>query len=427
MQHPHPRDRQRPSRLTTYRSRQRARSHDELHDGDHVAAAVLEHALVPAGEPVLVTDQRRTDELVERWRELGRFAFDTEFIGEETYYPQLCLVQVATPDAVVLLDPMAGLNLREFWSLVADASVEKIVHAGLQDLEPVVRHLDQPPRNVFDTQLAAGFAGLTYPMSLDKLVHALAGVDPARGAKFSQWANRPLSPVQLGYAANDVRYLLLLRDELGERLEARGNTAWAQARCDELSDRSLYEFDAQSQRLRVRGLEWMSARQRAVLRTLTRWRDEAARAHDVPPRALLRDELLVELSRTPRRSLQELAAVRGLPRPVQRQHGATLLTLTAEAMTRPLTPEDAPPVAPRRRPDPAAVEAWQAVETRCRDAGIDPAAVTSKRDFMTHWEAKRIGRASPLPRLIDGWRRDLLGHLLDLPPHAQIRGEPEPA
>src|SRR5690606_230452 len=147
--------------------------------------------------------------------------------------------------------------------------------------------------------LAAAFAGLAYPMSLDKLVMALAGVEPGRGAKFSQWNRRPLTPVQLRYAANDVRYLPLLRSMLGDKLDAMGNTDLAATRCSELSARSLYEFDMESQLRRMRGIEWFDARQIAVLRALLVWREAAAIEQDVPPRSLLRDEILVDMARTP--------------------------------------------------------------------------------------------------------------------------------
>src|SRR5690349_16421024 len=188
-----------PKKRSGYRSPHRMRSHHAAHHGaeEDTPPPVLASPLVYAGEPNLITEAGELSKLIERLRSLGGFAFDTEFIGEHTYYPQLCLVQVSTPHEIALLDPLAGLDLLPFWKLLADASLEKIVHAGIQDLEPVVRHINQPPRNIFDTQIAAAFAGAPYPSSLGKLVQFIAGADLGRGLKFSQWDHRPLSVVQL--------------------------------------------------------------------------------------------------------------------------------------------------------------------------------------------------------------------------------------
>ncbi len=403
----------------------RRRSHNEAHDGphDHAAPQVMEHPLVPAGDPVLVTTQNELDRLVQRLRAAERFAYDTEFIGEETYHPRLCLVQVAAADeGIALIDPLSRLDLRGFWELIANASVEKVVHAGVQDLEPVVRHVGAPPRHVFDTQLAAAFAGLGYPMSLDRLVTALAGVDPGRGAKFSQWDHRPLTPVQLRYAANDVRYLLLLRQLIGEKLAAMGNATWAAARCQELSDLSLYQFDARSQKVRVRGIEWLTPRQRAVLRALLAWREEAAMAQDLPPRSLVRDDLLVVLAREPVEKAADLSRVRGLPRPVRQSEGEAIVAATRRGMTSALDPTDLEPTQGRRAKDRATDEAWKAVQQWCVARGVDPTVVTSKREFLAFVGAAIAGGPVGEHRLGNGWRRQWLGPALD-EAVASVRGE----
>src|SRR5690606_13632096 len=127
----------------------------------------------------------------------------------------------------VLIDPFTVDDLTPWFELIADPAVEKIVHAGEQDFEPVARVLNRPPANIFDTQVAAGFVGLDYPMSLVRLVGELIGDDLDAGAKFSQWDRRPLTARQLHYAASDVRYLAAMRQELGRRLEATGNTRWS--------------------------------------------------------------------------------------------------------------------------------------------------------------------------------------------------------
>src|SRR5687767_12025626 len=205
------------------RSHHRAQSHDTAHDAghDHEPAPKVTHPLAPKGHAALITTADALRELVERLRGAGSFAYDSEFIGELTYVPKLCLVQVATSQEIALIDPLAsgGIDLTPFWELVCEPSVEKIVHAGQQDVEPVVRLLKREPANIFDTQVAAGFAGLAYPVALSKLVQELTGARLGKGLTFTHWDQRPLSAMQLRYAADDVRYLIAARDELGKRLE----------------------------------------------------------------------------------------------------------------------------------------------------------------------------------------------------------------
>ena len=243
----------------------------------------------------LIADETALGGLIEHLRASGSFAYDSEFIGELTYFPKLCLIQVASAQHVALIDPLGRMDLKPFWELVADPSVEKIVHAGQQDIEPVIRLLGLPPANIFDTQIAGGFAGLPYPVSLSKLVFALSGAKLGKGLTFSHWDQRPLSPIQLRYAADDVRYLPLGASKLRERLAELGHAGWVHEECQSMCDTSLYRFDPQQQYQRVRGASSLMPRNLAVLRELTAWRDAAARAHDVPPRTFLKDEVLLDL------------------------------------------------------------------------------------------------------------------------------------
>ena len=186
---------------------QRSRSHLAAHLDNDQPIDVPEMDLVHRSGPVLVTTDEQLTRLILTLRDDGSFAYDSEFIGEQSYHPRLCLVQVASHSTLALIDPLAALDLTPFWELLADPSVTKIVHAGDSDIEPVVRHLGRAAANVFDTQIGAGFVGLPYPVSLKKLVFELTSVHLGRDLGFSDWQQRPLTPVQIRYAADDVRYL----------------------------------------------------------------------------------------------------------------------------------------------------------------------------------------------------------------------------
>jgi ribonuclease D len=416
--------RERPPRMPQVFSR-RGRNHDAAHDLPDPLEPPRDrsshrHPLVPAGAPQIVQTQPALNALIQTLRAAGSFAYDSEFIGELTYIPKLCLMQVAWPDGISLIDPLAPVDLGSFWELMCDPAVEKVVHAGQQDLEPVVRHLDRRAANLFDTQVAAGFVGMGYPVSLTRIVQELLDVRLGKSLTFTHWDRRPLSPSQIGYAADDVRFLLALRQELGRRLEERSVAAWSAEECDALCDPSLYRFNADQQAMRVRSSSSLSQQGWAVLRELVIWRDAAARAHDLPPRTMLKDEVMIDLARSPVKIVEKLSRVRGLPRPVEQAHGAEIVEAVRRGLEVPL--ESLPPLkqvdmAPTQRFSADAL--WAAAQSLCVGQGLDPALVTSRQeitDLLHHAQQNRDRVDNQVQlRILQGWRRRALGQpLLDL-------------
>jgi ribonuclease D len=412
---PHPPQGYRPYLRSSFRSR----SHDDAHlpvdQSPQVDASdLVRHPLITHAAPSFIDTASGLAELVAHLRSAGRFAYDSEFIGERTYVPQLCLIQVATAQRVVLVDSLAGLDLSAFWELLSDPAVEKVVHAGQQDIEPVFRNIARPAANVFDTQICAGFIGLAYPVALSKLVRAVVGARLGKGLTFTQWDQRPLSAMQLRYAADDVRYLLAAREAIGQQLDLRGHAAWARAECDALCDPSQYGFDPATQYQRIRGGGSLQPRNLAILRSLTVWRDELARSHNVPPRTFLRDEVLLDLARTPVKSVDKLARVKGLPRPLVETHGSELIALTAAAWSLPA--EQLPP--PQRDLEPTPRQRFvaeamaSALHCICAGRGIDPALVASRQQASELFHALAENAPTADLPLLQGWRREAAGQAL---------------
>jgi ribonuclease D len=403
-----------------FRSRHRLRGHEQAH-ADAVLATpheVISHALVSANEPQLITTDQELLALLDELRAVGQFGYDTEFIGEHTYHPKLCVIQVATPRNVILIDPLGKIDLRPFWELLVDGTIEKIVHAGLHDLEPAYRHLQRPPQNIFDTQIAAAFIGLPYPMATSKLIHTLTGADVGKGSKFSQWDQRPLTSLQLHYAGNDVRYLPLMRQVIGERLKAANTERWCLEECQTLSSSEMYAFDAQSQRLRIRGVEALNPQQRATVRALLQWREQIAIAEDVPARSLLRDDVLMLLATTNVESVADLDRIRGLPRPIEQKHGAEIIQLIIQSKVAACPQRDEGDSDGPQRDWYAhrntIQRLWKQIQEHCQTRGIDPGMAASKRDVtQLVWS---VSDGQPLPsinnRLTRGWRWEFLGDVL---------------
>jgi ribonuclease D len=367
------------------------------------------------GGPVLIESQPALDALLGRLRSAGSFAYDSEFIGEASYTPKLCLVQIATTTEIALVDPLARLDLTGFWKLLCDPAVEKVVHAGQQDVEPVVRLIGGTPANVFDTQIAAGFCGLTYPVALAKLVGELIGAKLGKSMTFTQWDARPLSQTQLRYAADDVRYLPALRARLVERMTALGHVERARAEFEALCEPNQYRFDPDRYIHRVRGSGSLSANQLKILRELVVWRDQAARRADVPARAYLKDEVLIDLCRSPVKSMEKLSKVRGLPRPVETSEGANILAAIARGpLAGPivgLVDNKGDEITPSQKFQADAL--WSACQAICHGAGVDPQIVTSRAELGRLVHAVTNNR--PVPEdvsLVTGWRREFVGDRL---------------
>jgi ribonuclease D len=399
------------------RSAHRQRSHDESHAGaaEKSLPEVLVHPMVPQGEPAIITTQAALDDHLAAMRAAGRFAYDTEFIGEHTYHAHLCVIQTATPQIVTIIDPLAmQLDLRGLWELLADPSVEKIVHAGEQDLEPVLRHIGRPPANVIDTQILAAFAGYGYPTGQARLLRDLLGADPGHGLTFSQWDRRPLTHVQLLYAANDVRYLPLLYQTLAEKAQELGNLAWGREECQSLCCPARYQFDPSAARLRVRGAETLEPRELAILTHLVAWREHAAETQDIPPRSLVRDPILMAMAKYPAKTVADLDLISGLPRPVETRWGADIVQATAAGLAATL-PNAQPYVHVDRWEHRKKIDAiWQRLQQACATRSIDPAIVASKREIGQFIRASAAGtdRERAAGRLARCWRGDLLRDVL---------------
>lgn len=399
-----------------WRSKFRSKQHEQAHDAEVEQNQPLEHRSVFRGKPVVVDTAPALASLLGRLRAAGSFAYDSEFIGELYYVPKLCLIQVSTTEEIALIDPLAKIDFTALWELLADASVEKIVHAGAQDMEPVLRFLNRPAANVVDTQIAAGLARLPYPLSLQRLIQDTLGARIGKGLTFTHWDQRPLSSQQLHYAADDVRYLPAVWGLLREQLEAAGNMAMLREECEAMSVQTPYRFDPETSYLRIRGCGTLDARQLGIIRELAAWRDAAARAADLPPRSFLKDEIMIELARRAPSTNEKLMDIQGLPRPVRAANADAILAAIRSGSAKPIerTGEYRKnEELPRQQFQTDAIHSL--VQTLCFARGVDPALAFTRSDLGELLQAIHAGQdiaACESLRLMQGWRRDLIGQPL---------------
>ncbi|MEO0474879.1 MAG: HRDC domain-containing protein [Planctomycetota bacterium] len=399
----------------SYRGRHRSMSDEAAHDNGKPFAPppILEHPLVCADEPVLIDTPDKLAEAVEQLRTAGTFGYDTEFIGEDSYYPHLCVIQAATTERVVLIDPLAIEDLSPWWELLTDASLCKIVHAGAQDIEPVHRVTNQAAANLFDTQVVAGLVGLEYPLSLGNTIQAILGVEHDAGAKFSKWDRRPLTPQQIHYAAGDVRYLCAMHAWMRDKLAELGSADLAQQACDELCQPERYWFDPLARKVKAKGINKLSRKKRAAFNGLLIWREELSRQINVTPRGLLADEAVYEIAEALPKEQSQIGSIKFVPRPVAEQYGQVIIDALQAAIAGPHPHKPVPPQHSRDDLRHAVNQLWDLIAERCRARSIDPAAVTSKRELGPLISAALDGKAIPQLAVNSGWRKELLGDIMN--------------
>jgi ribonuclease D len=240
--------------------------------------------------------------------------FDTEFVGEDTYIPHLCLIQVATPNALYVLDPFDCGPLDDFWRLIADPNRLVVVHAGREEVRICKGAIGVPPGNLFDVQIAAGLVGLGYPLGYGPLVQSLLRKRISKGQTLTDWRKRPLSQEQIRYAFEDVRDLLALWRKIDARLAKLGRSAWAKEEFASFIARSLIEGGEVERWRRLKGVSNLDARRLAVVREVYRWRELAAARKNRPVRTILRDDLIIEIAKRSPKKEDEIAVLRGLGR-----------------------------------------------------------------------------------------------------------------
>jgi ribonuclease D len=350
-----------------------------------------------------VDDDATFAEVVEQLAEADSIALDTEFHRERTYFPQLALLQLAwDPDQLVLVDPLA-VDLRPL-AEVFESDTTIVLHAASQDLEVLRLATGTVPRRVFDTQVAAGFVGFATP-GLSVLHDRLLGLSLGKADRLTDWLVRPLGERALDYAADDVRYLLRIRDRLVADLTARGRLEWAAEECDEQRARSLHVRDPEQAWLRCKEARSLTGRSAAVARAIGAWREHRAAELDIPVRYVLGDLALVSIAQRPPESVAALRKVRGVDgRGINDAAAESLLLAVAEGVA-----SEAPVVRNRReasierelRPAVALLSSW--ISQYAKELDIDTALLATRHDIEEAVSGSGEGR------LADGWRHDLIG------------------
>ncbi len=355
--------------------------------------------------PTIVATPEALQELAAQLQGAEALALDTEFMRERTYRAELCLLQIGSNARLACVDPLALPVLDELRAALATGPAIKVLHAARQDLEvlqPVVGMLSP----VFDTQIAAALAGFAAQVGYGELVRTVLGHELPKGQTRTDWSRRPLSPEQVDYALDDVRYLLPLRAELLQRLDALGRLGWLDEEFAGLVDPSLLAVDPERAWLRVRALQGLDEGRTALAQSIAAWRERRAVSRNRPRGWILDDGVMREVVVRVPRDRSALASIPEMPEGVVKHSGDELLAMIHAAQI-----ADPPPPMPRReRPDPAHLalvkrlaDTTQSVATQLAMA---PEILATRKDL------ERIARGDTDVSPMRGWRREAIGDAL---------------
>jgi len=365
------------------------------------------------GEATII-NTAQLDRLVAHLRSSGRFAFDTEFVSEDTFEPVLCLIQVATREQTAVIDPLQVRDLSGFWDVVTDRAVQVVMHAAGEDLRICLLRAGKLPKGVFDVQLAAGLVGFSYPLSLVNLVGQVLGIRLPGSETRTDWRRRPLSAAQVQYAVDDVRHLLDLADQISERLDRLDRAGWADAEfCDMVQ--AIAERAEEDRWRRLPNLNQLSRRGLEAARQLAAWREDEARRQNRPLRQVMRDDLLVGIAKRQPRNRRDLEALRDFNRPALLSQSSTILAILDRVQS---APDDALPEPLWRPEEPPGISMLSsllaaALAQCCAQNQMAAPLVANASDLrhLVRWHVEGRNEAHR-PSLLRGWRRTFCGQLL---------------
>lgn len=345
------------------------------------------------------------EELVDTLAAYPALGLDTEFLRERTFFPRLCLLQIAAGAQVWCVDTLQGFALAPLERLLSAARARKIIHSARQDIEAYYVSTGHVLSGVFDTQVAAGCIGLKPQIGYAELVRTLLGIELPKGQTRTDWSKRPLSAAQLAYAADDVRYLEEIAARLTERLQALGREQWVLEECAALEDPRLYEIEPEQAWKRLKGARALSAAARARLKSLAAWRERRALERDLPRGWVLPDTALLDLAQRNPRDRKALGAIRSVPASIGEATASGLLEALEEVTV--LPPEE--DAAPGRDRPPSAEEKEALIRLAARLDTEAAALGVSPEVLATRAELKALVAGEREVGVLRGWRRGVIG------------------
>ncbi|PPK75307.1 ribonuclease D [Methylobacter tundripaludum] len=352
------------------------------------------------------------DQLVKLCEQIKKepwLALDTEFLREKTYYPKFCLLQIATPEWVACIDPIALPSLDILFEAIYSPSIVKVFHSCRQDLEIFYQLTGKLPEPLFDTQIAAPLLGFQENPGYAMLVSSLLNVNLNKAHTRADWSKRPLIDAEIQYAADDVIYLCKIYQMMLQKLAELGRAEWLERDFAELANPDLYEVKPEKAWLKIKGKNKLTGRQLSIVQALAEWREKAAQTEDRPKSWLLRDEMLFDLAKLQPETVSELANVRAINERTVNRYGSELCQLITAAKNRaPISLNEKGRPAKKTQQQEAILDILTAlVRIRAEENSLNPIILATRKDL----EVLLFNDDDECP-LLHGWRFKMAGREL---------------
>ncbi|MCF6251641.1 MAG: ribonuclease D [Methylococcaceae bacterium] len=332
-------------------------------------------------------------------------ALDTEFLREKTYYPIFCLLQIATPEWVVCVDPIALPDLSELFDVINNPAITKVLHSCRQDLEIFYKLTGKVTTPVFDTQIAAPLLGFQENPGYAMLVSSFLNINLSKAHTRTDWSVRPLSEAQIHYAADDVIYLCKIYQIICQKLDALGRLNWLDKDFELLNNTELYQISPVNAWLKVKGKNRLTGKQLSIVQALTEWREKTAQSENRPKNWLIRDDLLLELAKLQPETVDELAKVRSMNERIVRRYGKIICRLINEAKIKsPIAITNKVKSAKKCQKQEAVLDVLTAVvRMRADENSLNPMILASRKDL------EKLLSNEAESGLLLGWRYSMVG------------------
>ncbi len=344
-------------------------------------------------------------ELCQRIQREAWIAIDTEFLREKTYYPIFCLLQIATPEWVVCIDPIALTDLTELFEAINKPNIVKVLHASRQDLEIFYQITGKVSSPVFDTQIAAPLLGFQENPGYAMLVSSFLNINLSKAHTRTDWSVRPLSQAQIQYAADDVIYLCKIYLIMCQKLEEFGRIDWLKKDFELLKNSELYQISPENAWLKIKGKNRLTGKQLAIAQVLSKWREQTAQIENKPKNWLIRDDLILELAKLKPQTVPELIKFRGMNDRTARRHGKVICQLINEAKDKaPIPINDKTKPSKKTQPQEAVLDVMTAiVRMRAHENSMNPIILASRKNL------EKLLLEDGDNSLLQGWRYSMVG------------------
>ena len=356
----------------------------------------------------LISTQQELETVLAQLARSEFITIDTEFIRETTFWPELCLIQMASPDVTALVDPLApGIDLAPFFELMANEKVLKVFHAARQDIEIVFHLGGLIPHPVFDTQIAAMVCGFGDSVSYDQLVQRITGTQLDKSSRFTDWRHRPLSDKQLEYALADVTYLIEVYRHLKDKLESRNRQDWVNEEMEVLTSRETYDLHPENAWTRLK-MRLRKPIELAVLQQVAAWREREARERNVPRGRVIKDDAIYEIAQQQPKDAAALSRLRSIPKGWERSSTAAGMLAAVNAAL--AIPKDDLPKIPRQASASEGANAASEIlkvllRIVAEKEGVAPKIIANSEDID---RIAAEGEGADVEALT-GWRREVFG------------------